>query len=279
MVANGNVNTKYNKNSAGVLNVTTTPHEGFLLTEVFLSSKSFIMLMESVGSAQVVIEEEVLSTNNMNDDLILDARGSSTVFVSDTGSAATVATLMIETPDSASIQLNVASISSESVQLTSTGSPSIALLAPLLEATGGMILETQSSGTICTSAKQVTVPGDFLNESPSRVSFPNAANTHGTTGTLACTEAKVPAREPTSVTATDAASTAKVKAAKSDSIPVKELACTEAKVPAREPTSVTATDAASTAMVKAAKSDSIPVKEIGKQSTFMFGNGDDETIW
>ncbi|OWZ09134.1 hypothetical protein PHMEG_00018210 [Phytophthora megakarya] len=210
-------NNASNHNSA-TLNVTTTtpPQEGYLLTEIFLSS---ILFMESVSSAQVVIEEDVFSMNNKDDDLILalGASGSSSIFASDTGSSATVATMLIETSGSASIQFRVASISLDDVQLTSAGYSSIALLASSIETTGDMILVTEDSGSICTTAKQVTVPGDFLNVSPSGVSFPNAANKHGTKGTLACAEVKRPAREPALV------STAKMtKAAKSDSIPSKE---------------------------------------------------------
>ncbi|POM78322.1 Hypothetical protein PHPALM_4159 [Phytophthora palmivora] len=216
-----NDNFNRGNHKTGVLKITTTtvPQEGYLLTEVFLSSGGLVVL-ESERSAQVVIEDGVLATNSKKSDLIVEASGPSTVFLSDTNAAVMVGDLVVEASN----------------MPASSCMWQASRWLVMFETAGDMILETQRSGTICTSAEQVIVEGDYISESASGISMPNAPNMFGATGTLACNEVDVPVREPVSVTrgsptsnsasATNSASLAGVDADTNVSIVSSALSCT-----------------------------------------------------
>ncbi|OWZ17081.1 hypothetical protein PHMEG_0009029 [Phytophthora megakarya] len=194
-----NDNAKLDNHKHGVLNITTTtaPNEGYLLTEVFLSADGFISYVEIQRSTQVVIEKGVLVTSSKNSDLVMEASGSSTVYVSDTSAAVNLADLVVETSGTANIYLHVASVTvTKDATLESRDSAAISVLASSIAVSGDAVLETQGSGTICTTAKQVAITGDYVGESASAISMPYASDKHGATGTLVCEKFTVPARKP-----------------------------------------------------------------------------------
>ncbi|OWY92397.1 hypothetical protein PHMEG_00038624, partial [Phytophthora megakarya] len=170
---------------------------------VFLSESSLISVVETHHSAQVVIEKGTIITDNKGSDLVVEASGSSAVYVSDASAELNVADLVMEASGNANIYLQVASVTTKEVTLESRDSAAISVLTSSLEMAGDAVLETQGSGTICTSAKQVTVGGDYVGESASGISMPNASDKHDATGTLACDKFTTPARKPSSTVKTN----------------------------------------------------------------------------
>ncbi|KAG1712836.1 hypothetical protein DVH05_000573 [Phytophthora capsici] len=193
------------KNDGGELNVLLSNRaaSGYLLTEIFLAAPDAVKDVKSQRSAQVVIEDGVLVTSGRKTELQIDATGSSAVYVSAPDTAVSVGQLSLETTGTATIEYNVESISARSeLQMDAQGSSSITVLASTIS-TNTLDLDA-TSGSICIAAK--TVQSKFRDiEGKNKISMPNSAKKHGTTGTFACEEAKLPARKAAKITGAPAA--------------------------------------------------------------------------
>ncbi|CAI5734892.1 unnamed protein product [Peronospora destructor] len=194
------------KDNTGELNVrigssTLITLSGYLLTEIILASAGIVTDVKSQQSAQIVIEEGVLLTNGKTAELQVGASGSSAVYVSAVGTDVSVSQLQFDTAGTASLQFNVKSMSvTDEAQFESKGSARIALLASSVKA-AKLELDAENTGTICTSAKEVTAT-TYEGKAATHISMPNATNKQGSIGLLACDEAKVPAREAACVSST-----------------------------------------------------------------------------
>ncbi|CAI5734895.1 unnamed protein product [Peronospora destructor] len=194
------------KDNTGELNVrigssTSTTLSGYLLTEIILASAGIVTDVKSQQSAQIVIEEGVLVTSSKTAELQIEASGSSAVYVLAVGTDVSVSQLQLDTAGTASLQFNVKSASvTDKAQFESKGSARIALLASSVKA-AKLELNAENTGTICTSAEEVTAT-TYEGKAANSISMPNATNKQGSTGLLACDKAKVPAREAACVSST-----------------------------------------------------------------------------
>ncbi|CAI5734898.1 unnamed protein product [Peronospora destructor] len=192
--------------NTGELNVrigssTSTTLSGYLLTEIILASAGIVTDVKSQQSAQIVIEEGVLVTSSKTAELQIEASGSSAVYVLAVGTDVSVSQLQLDTAGTASLQFNVKSASvTDKAQFESKGSARIALLASSVKA-AKLELNAENTGTICTSAEEVTAT-TYEGKAANSISMPNATNKQGSTGLLACDKAKVPAREAACVSST-----------------------------------------------------------------------------
>ncbi|KAL3670683.1 hypothetical protein V7S43_003871 [Phytophthora oleae] len=208
IVSNDDTNDNDNDNddtndTDGELNVrlgnsTSTTLSGYLLTEIFLASSGVVTDVKSQRSAQVVVEDGVLVTSSTTAELQVEASGSSAVYVSAASTAVSVRQLQLDAAGTSSVQFNVGSVSTtEEVQIDAQGSAAISLLASSVEA-ATMELEAQNTGTICISAQTVTAT-NYEGQDASRISMPNASSKYTSTGSFACDDSSVPAREPACV--------------------------------------------------------------------------------
>ncbi|KAG1712835.1 hypothetical protein DVH05_000570 [Phytophthora capsici] len=179
-------------------NNTATTLSGYLLTEIFLGSNGAVTDVKSQRSAQVVVEDGVLVTSSTTAELQVEAGGSSAVYVSAASAAVSVRQLQLDAAGTSTVQFNVGSVSTtEEVQIDTQGSAAISLLASSVEA-ATMELEAQNTGTICIGAQTVTAT-NYEGQDASRISMPNASSKYTSTGSFACDESSVPAREPSCV--------------------------------------------------------------------------------
>ncbi|KAG1712839.1 hypothetical protein DVH05_000574 [Phytophthora capsici] len=179
-------------------NSTATTLSGYLLTEIFLGSNGAVTDVKSQRSAQVVVEDGVLVTSSTTAELQVEAGGSSAVYVSAASAAVSVRQLQLDAAGTSTVQFNVGSVSTtEEVQIDTQGSAAISLLASSVEA-ATMELEAQNTGTICIGAQTVTAT-NYEGQDASRISMPNASSKYTSTGSFACDESSVPAREPSCV--------------------------------------------------------------------------------
>ncbi|KAJ8579193.1 hypothetical protein ON010_g15 [Phytophthora cinnamomi] len=184
---------------------TATTLSGYLLTEIFLASSGIVTDLKSQRSAQVVVEDGVLVSSSTTAELQVEASGSSAVYVSAASTAVSVRQLQLDAAGTAKLQFNVKSVAAtEEAQFEAQGSAAISVLASSLEA-AQLDLETQNTGTICISAQQVTAT-NYQGQDASRISMPNASSKYDSTGSFACDESSVPAREPSCVSSTCASS-------------------------------------------------------------------------
>ncbi|EEY58896.1 putative GPI-anchored serine-threonine rich hypothetical protein [Phytophthora infestans T30-4] len=161
-------------------NSTSTTLSGYLLTEIFLASSGIVTDVKSQRSAQVVVEDGVLVSSSTTAELQVEASGSSAVYVSAASTAVSVRQLQLDAAGTASLQFNV-------------------------ESTATLELETQNTGTICINSQTVTA-ANYEGRDASRISMPNASSKYTSTGTAACDESTVPAREPACVSSACAGS-------------------------------------------------------------------------
>uniref|UniRef100_A0AAV1T962 Auto-transporter adhesin head GIN domain-containing protein n=1 Tax=Peronospora matthiolae TaxID=2874970 RepID=A0AAV1T962_9STRA len=184
----GDLNVYINNNAS-------TSLTGYLLTEVILASTGTVTDLQSKRSAVVVVEDGVLMTSSTTAELQVEASGSSAIFVSAADAAVSMRQLQLDASGSASLQFEVASVSvSNEAQVDAQGSGQVVVLAPTVEA-AMLELDTENSGAICFSGQQVTAT-TYEGKDESRISMPNAADKHGSTGTAPCEKATVPPREP-----------------------------------------------------------------------------------
>ncbi|KAL3670682.1 hypothetical protein V7S43_003870 [Phytophthora oleae] len=195
------------KNDGGELNVWlgNKAASGYLLTEIFLAAPDAVKDVKSQRSAQVVIEDGVLVTSGKRTELQIDATGSSAVYVSAPDTTVSVGQLSLETTGTASIEYNVESVSVRSeLQVDAQGTSSITVLASTIQ-TKKLNLDA-TSGSICIAAETVESKWRGI-EGKKKISMPNSAEKHGTTGTFACKESTLPARKAAKITAASAANT------------------------------------------------------------------------
>jgi len=177
---------------------TTTTLSGYLLTEIILASSGVVTDVKSQRSAQVVVEDGVLVTSSTTAELQIEASGASAVYVSAASTAVSVRQLQLDAAGTATLQFNVESVSvTDEANLEAQGSAGISLLASSVEA-AQLELDAQNTGTICISAAQVTAT-NYQGHDASRISMPNASSKYDSTGSFACDESSVPAREPACV--------------------------------------------------------------------------------
>uniref|UniRef100_M4C0D1 Auto-transporter adhesin head GIN domain-containing protein n=1 Tax=Hyaloperonospora arabidopsidis (strain Emoy2) TaxID=559515 RepID=M4C0D1_HYAAE len=187
----GDLNVHINSNASASLT-------GYLLTEVILASTGIVMDLQSKRSAVVVVEDGVLMTSSTTAELQVEASGSSAIFVSAADAAVSMRQLQLDASGSASLQFEVASVSvSNEAQVDAQGSGQVVVLVPTVEA-AMLEIDTENTGAICFSGQQVTAT-TYEGKDESRISMPNAADKHGSTGTAPCEKATVPPREPACV--------------------------------------------------------------------------------
>ncbi|EGZ08689.1 hypothetical protein PHYSODRAFT_339117 [Phytophthora sojae] len=173
---------------------------GYLLTEIFLASPDAVTDVKSQRSASVVIEDGVLVTEGKRAKLQIDATGSSAVYVSAPETAVNVRQLSLETTGSAKIEYSVESINARSeFQLDAQGSSSITVLSSAVK-TRQLELDAVKSSKICINAAEVGATWRDI-QGKNKISMsPDAAKKHGTTGTFACKESKLPVRQAALIT-------------------------------------------------------------------------------
>ncbi|TDH66425.1 hypothetical protein CCR75_004793 [Bremia lactucae] len=171
---------------------------GYLLTEVLLASSGIVSDIKSQRSADVVVLESVLLTDNTNAELQVEASGSSAVYVSAGTAEVSVRQLQLSAKNTARLQFNVQSVTAtEDVTADVEDSATLSLLSSSVMATT-LEFQAQGTGTVCLSASTVTgTPNDF--EGSGQISLPNAEDKHSTTGTGSCEEVTIPSREPACV--------------------------------------------------------------------------------
>ncbi|CAI5721143.1 unnamed protein product [Hyaloperonospora brassicae] len=181
-----------------ILSNATASLTGHLLTEVILASTGVVTDVQSKRSAVVVVEDGVLMTTSTTAELQVEASGSSAIFVDAANASVSVRKVQLDASGSASLQFNVGSLSATNeAQVDAQGSGQIVVLAPTVTA-GHMEVDAENTGAICFSGTQVTATTYQGNEG-SRVSMPNAADKHGSTGSAPCAKATVPPRAPACV--------------------------------------------------------------------------------
>ncbi|CAI5710171.1 unnamed protein product [Peronospora destructor] len=185
------------KDNTGELNVrigssTLTTLSGYLLTEIILASAGIVTDVKSQQSAQIVIEEGVLLTSSKTAELQIEASGSSAVYVLAVGTDVSVSQLQLDTAGTASLQFNVKSASvTDKAQFESKGSARIALLASSVKA-AKLELNAENTGTICTSAEEVTATTYEAREAACVSSTCDGSSTSDTTtGSGAITSTRV----------------------------------------------------------------------------------------
>ncbi|CAI5710176.1 unnamed protein product [Peronospora destructor] len=183
--------------NTGELNVrigssTLTTLSGYLLTEIILASAGIVTDVKSQQSAQIVIEEGVLLTSSKTAELQIEASGSSAVYVLAVGTDVSVSQLQLDTAGTASLQFNVKSASvTDKAQFESKGSARIALLASSVKA-AKLELNAENTGTICTSAEEVTATTYEAREAACVSSTCDGSSTSDTTtGSGAITSTRV----------------------------------------------------------------------------------------
>ncbi|RLN11188.1 hypothetical protein BBI17_007681 [Phytophthora kernoviae] len=153
--------------------------------------------VKSSRSAQVVIEDGVL-VKQSSTGLQIEASGSSTVFVSAAETAVSVHQFALGASGTARIEYKVNSVDVQTrTQVKAKGSSTISLLSSSLK-TNKLGLKARGSGMICIDADEVTTKRRSIWGAKS-ISMPNAPKKHGSTGTFACDESKLPARKPACV--------------------------------------------------------------------------------
>ncbi|KAH7460050.1 uncharacterized protein KRP23_14866 [Phytophthora ramorum] len=183
-------------NVGGELNVwvNNKAASGYLLTEIFLADTEAVTDVKSQYSAQVVIEDGVLVTEDKKVELQIEATGSSAVYVSAPDTTVKVQKLSLETTGTASIEYSVDSVSATSaLQIDAEGASSVTVLSSTLS-TSKLELGAVSSGSICIAADQVKARWRDI-QGKSKISMPNAVKKHGTTGTFTCEESTLPERK------------------------------------------------------------------------------------
>ncbi|KAF4316873.1 hypothetical protein JM18_007560 [Phytophthora kernoviae] len=172
---------------------------------IILSASGAVTDVKSQRSAQVVIEDGVLVSSSTTAELQVEASGSSAVYVSAASTAVSVRQLNLDATSTATLQFNVASVSvSEEAQLEAQGSASLSVLGSSFEA-NQLEVDAQNTGKICLAAQQVTA-ANYEGQTASQISMPNASSKYTSTGSFACDESTVPAREPACVSSACAAS-------------------------------------------------------------------------
>ncbi|GMF88941.1 unnamed protein product [Phytophthora fragariaefolia] len=180
---------------------------GYLLTEIFLASPEAVTDVKCQRSAQVVIEDGVLVTEGKRAELQIDVSGSSSVYVADPNTAVSVRQLSLEATGSAKIEYSVKSINVRSeLQMDAQGSSSITVLSSTVN-TNQLELDALNAGKICIDALEVKARWRDI-QGKSKISMPNAAKKHGTTGTFDCEESTIPARKVAQITAANLAANA-----------------------------------------------------------------------
>ncbi|KAG7398483.1 hypothetical protein PHYBOEH_010940 [Phytophthora boehmeriae] len=178
---------------------------GYLLTEVVLAHDT-VWDVKSAHSAQVVIEDGVLVTDSKKK-LRIEATDSSAIFVSAAETAVSVRQLILSASGTAKIEYKVGSVAVQSgTYIETQDSATISVLSPSLT-THKLALEAESPDSICISAEEIEAKRRKI-DGRNKISMPNSANKHGTTGIFQCQESALPPRQPLSVTGNAAATTA-----------------------------------------------------------------------